>query len=323
MQENRQPPDREPRPQSAPKKHNPKAWAIGLILTGVFLVSCAVVTAVGGNRIWHRAAAFLGLSDFSWQAEQYPFAMHVLSVGKADAILLECRGEFMLVDGGTVDQGAFIRQYLARRGVERLRYIVNTHPDADHSGGLEEVLQYYSADALWFPVLPEGQGEEEKQALRTAIRRRRGTFRFIQAGDCYYLGAARVDVLAPITLADDSNNNSLVLRVTYGETTFLLMGDAETEEENSLLESGTNLAADVLKVGHHGSMTSTSEQFLEAVSPRYAAISVGKDRNELPRKEILQRLELADVAIYRTDLEGTLLFGSDGETVEVWVEQET
>ena len=130
-------------------------------------------------------------------------------------------------------------------------------------------------------------------------------------------------MLAPITLADDSNNNSLVLRVTYGETTFLLMGDAETEEENSLLESGTNLAADVLKVGHHGSMTSTSEQFLEAVSPRYAAISVGKDRNELPRKEILQRLELADVAIYRTDLEGTLLFGSDGETVEVWVEQET
>lgn len=251
--------------------------------------------------------------------------MHVLNVGKADAILLECEGHFMLVDGGTVDQGVPIRQYLTRRGVQHLDYLVNTHPDDDHMGGLEAVVQQFSVNTFLTTELPdELQPQSTSYAsLLQTIEQRHVLHKTVAAGDTVSLGSAQVDVLGPVTMADDTNNNSLVLKVTYGETAFLLMGDAEEEEEESLLKSGVDLSANVLKVGHHGSNTSTTEELLEAVQPECAAISVGQDRNHLPKKNILQRLEEAGAALYRTDLDGTLLFGSDGKIVEVQTEYET
>ncbi len=249
--------------------------------------------------------------------------MHVLDVGKADAILLECDGHFMLVDGGTVDQGRPVRQYLTRRGVTQLDYVVNTHPDKDHIGGLATVLEHIPVSHFLTSVLPEGKAPDSKeyQATMETVEKRHIAQQTVSAGDTFPLGPAYVEVLAPITVADDTNNNSIVMRVTFGKTVFLLTGDAEEPEEISLLKSGTDLSADVVKVGHHGSNTSTSQQFLEAVSPSYAAISVGKDSNELPKKKILKRLESAGAAIFRTDLNGTILFGSDGHTIQVHLEK--
>lgn len=306
------------------KKSIGKRRAIGLSLAGGFLLICALITAIWGVQAWKQAEGFLGLADFSTQADSYPFAMHVLNVGKADSILLECDGHFMLVDGGTVDQGVPIRQYLTRRGVQHLDYLVNTHPDDDHMGGLETVVQQFSVNVFLTADLPDDLQPQSAlyASLLQTMERRHVLQKTAAAGDVFALGSAQVEVLGPITMADDTNNNSLVLKVTYGETVFLLMGDAEEEEEESLLKSGVDLSADVLKVGHHGSNTSTTEELLEAVHPEYAAISVGQDRNNLPKKKILQRLEEARAALYRTDLDGTLLFGSDGKTVEVQTEYE-
>ncbi len=190
--------------------------------------------------------------------------MHVLNVGKADAILLECEGRFMLVDGGTVDQGVPIRQYLTRRGVQHLDYLVNTHPDDDHMGGLEAVVQQFSVNAFLTTELPdELQPQSASYAsLLQTMEQRHVRHKTVAAGDTVSLGSAQVDVLGPITMADDTNNNSLVLKVTYGETAFLLMGDAEEEEEESLLKSGVDLSANVLKVGHHGSNQNRCKIFI-------------------------------------------------------------
>lgn len=264
------------------------------------------------------------MEDFSRTAEQYPFAMHVLDVGKADAILLECEGHFMLVDGGTVDQGVPVRQYLTRRGVTQLDYVVNTHPDKDHIGGLAVVMEHFPVDHFLTSFLPEGEAPSSKEywsAIETA-KNHHIVEQTVSAGDTFSLGSANVEILAPITVADDTNNNSIVMRVTFGKSVFLLTGDAEEPEEKTLLRSGTALSADVLKVGHHGSNTSTSQQFLQAVSPQYAVISVGKDRNNLPKKDILKRLESAGAAVFRTDLNGTVLFGSDGDTIFVHVQEQ-
>ena len=136
------------------------------------------------------------------------------------------------------------------------------------------------------------------------------------------LGSAEISVLSPKKLMDSTNNNSLVLKVTYGETTLLLMGDAEAEAERLLLEQPELLSADVLKVGHHGSKTSTTDPFLKAVSPTYGVISVGRDRNELPRDEVLRRLETHQVETYRTDRCGDIVFTSDGKEFAVAWENE-
>lgn len=294
------------------------------ISAGIALLVCALTVILWASGGFKQLSALVGLEDFSRTAEQYPFAMHVLDVGKADAILLECEGRFMLVDGGTIDQGVPVQQYLTRRGVTQLDYVVNTHPDKDHIGGLSTVMEHISTGLFLTSLLPEGETPDSKEYLSAmqTVQKRHIAQKTVAAGDRFSLGSAQVEILAPISAADDTNNNSIVLRVTFGETTFLLTGDAEEQEEESLLKSGTDLSADVLKVGHHGSNTSTTQPFLEAVSPKYAAISVGKDNNNLPKKKILKRLESSGAAIFRTDLHGTILFGSDGHTIQVHFENQ-
>ena len=200
------------------KKSIRKRRAIGLSLAGGFLLICALVTAIWGVQAWKQAENFLGLADFSTHADSYPFAMHVLNVGKADAILLECEGHFMLVDGGTVDQGVPIRQYLTRRGVQHLDYLVNTHPDDDHMGGLEAVVQQFSVNTFLTTELPdELQPQSASYAsLMQTMEQRHVLHKTVVAGDTVSLGSAQVDVLGPVTMADDTNNNSLVLKITYG-----------------------------------------------------------------------------------------------------------
>lgn len=301
-----------------------KTWAVTLISAGIAVIIAALAVILWATGGWNKAASFLGLEDFSLQANSYPFAMHVLDVGKADAILLECDGHFMLVDGGTIDQGVPVRQYLTRRGVQQLDYVVNTHPDKDHIGGLGTIMEHFPVNTFLTSFLPEEQKPNSTEYLSaiTTAQQRHILQKTVSAGDDFSLGSAHVEVLGPITVADDTNNNSIVLRVTYGETVFLLTGDAEDKEEESLLRSGVDLCAHVLKVGHHGSNSSTTQEFLDAVSPQYAAISVGKDNNKLPKTKVLKRLEEAGTAIFRTDLNGVILFGSDGHTIQVHVQNQ-
>ena len=293
------------------------------LLVAAALVLCLAAVPYGASPVWNRALSLFGLGGFPAQAEGWPAAVHVLDVGKADSILVECGGRFMLVDGGTPDRGKSVVAYLNRRGVKELEAVVNSHPDEDHVGGLKDVLEHFPVKAYYAPSVPAGLAPKDEAYLETmgALRQKGLSPGSPSPGREFSLGGLNVRVLGPVRPGNSTNDCSIVLLLRYGSVRFLLTGDAEQAEEESLLEAGADLSADVLKVGHHGSDTSTTGAFLKAVHPKYAAVSVGYDRNELPKREVLSRLSGAGVRTLRTDVNGTVLFVTDGKTVEAKTEK--
>ena len=240
-----------------------------------------------------------------------------IDVGQADCALLECGGEFMLIDGGNRDDGQLVVSYLEQQGVETLSAVVCTHAHEDHVGGLPSVLAVYPTQAVYAPtrtyaskVFDDFVYYTDQQGLEITIP---------APGDTWTLGQASVTVLGPVKSYAETNDTSIVLRVSYGETDFLFTGDMETTAENDMLDywgGRISWKADVLKVGHHGSNTSTGYRFLNEVAPDYAVISVGKDNSYgHPHEEPLSRLNQAGVTIFRTDELGTVIARSDGATV--------
>ena len=293
----------------------------------VFVLAAACVILIGkphgAENVWNRAFSFFGLGDFAACADKCPMSMHVIDVGKADSIFVECGGKYMLVDGGTPDRGEDVAAYISRRGVNTLEYVFNTHPDEDHVGGLKYVIDSFSIKHYFAPDIPKNIIPSDDAYLNTqaSLKNKNITAAVPKPGDTYSLNSLKIKVLGPLKQGVTTNNNSIVLKLTYGNVSFLLTGDAEKEEEDSLLDSGEDISADVLKVGHHGSKTSTAQEFLNAVKPKYAAISVGYDRNKLPKEQVLKRLYTAGVSVYRTDVSGTLIFMTDGKTINVKTEK--
>lgn len=286
------------------------------------LLLCVLAAAgqpFGASSVWSRIFSLFGLGGFSSCADGWPVSVHVLDVGKADSILIECEGRDMLVDGGTPDRGESVVRYLKRRGISNLEYVVNTHPDEDHVGGLKYVLQRFSVKRFFAPKIRPELVPKDAAYLDTmeALRRKGLSAEAPKPGNRWMLGDLSVTVLGPVVPGSSTNNSSLILMLRYRSIRFLLTGDAENEEEQSLLNAGEHLSANVLKVGHHGSSTSTSPEFLNAVRPDYAVISVGSDRNRLPKLDVLQRLKSAGAKIYRTDLNGTVIFLTDGKSITV------
>ena len=259
------------------------------------------------------------LVDFQNVCQDYPFSLHVLDVGKADAICIAVDGEYILIDGGTAANGKYVADYLERLGVRELAVVFNTHPDDDHIGGLATVLQRFPCSlfcrsSVPADVMPDTQ---DVRAVQRILSEQSVPTQFLKAGNVLVKGNLRIEILSPGKDFDSSNNSSLVLRLQYGSHRFLLMGDAEREVEEYLLQEVVDLSADVLKVGHHGSNTSTTEVFLHAVMPRFAVISTGEDNNHLPRIPVLNRLDICE-ELYRTDTDGTVIFCSDGEELDVY-----
>ncbi len=247
------------------------------------------------------------------------FEIHFIDVGEGDAALVLCEGHAMLVDGGPASASSLIYSYLKKLGIDRLDYIVCSHPHEDHVGGLAGALNYATADAALSPV--RTYDSRPFNSFVKYLQRQGVDITVPAAGETYPLGSAEVLVLGPIGDAQSVNNTSIVLRIRYGGTSFLLTGDAELEEEQALLDSGLELESTLLKVGHHGSVTSTGETFLSQVRPAFAVISTGSDNlYGHPAELILRRLEQAVVTVYRTDLHGDIVCRSDGETLSFAVE---
>lgn len=241
------------------------------------------------------------------------FRILFIDVGQADAALVECDGEYMLIDGGNKADSSRIYSILKKEAVPKLRMMVATHAHEDHIGGLPGALNYTSADLVLCPVRSYGSEAFED------FTKYAGDITVPQVGDTYPLGSAAVTILG-VNSGEDANNSSIVLRIDYGETSFLFTGDAEREAEQVILESGMKLSATVLKVGHHGSDTGTTYPFLREIMPQYAVISAGEGNSYgHPTENTLSRLRDADVQVFRTDMQGDILCVSDGKTVTMTV----
>ena len=249
------------------------------------------------------------------------FQIHFIDVGQADAALVICDGHYMLIDGGNAEDSDLVYAYLERHGAKRLDYMVASHAHEDHIGGLSGALNYAAVDTAFCPVT-----EYSSKVFQNMVKYlgEQGKSLTVPApGDKFSLGSAQVEILGPVKEYDDTNDTSIVLRIDYGETSFLFTGDMETGAERDLLESGADVRATVLKAGHHGSDTSTSYQFLRAVMPQYTVISVGEGNSYgHPSDEVLSRFRDAGTEVYRTDMQGHIIAKSDGKTVTFTTEKE-
>ncbi|MCI9672471.1 MAG: MBL fold metallo-hydrolase [Lawsonibacter sp.] len=254
-------------------------------------------------------------------AEGGSFQVHFIDVGQADAALVICDGHYMLIDGGNAEDSDLVYSYLERHGAKNLDYMVASHAHEDHIGGLSGALNYAKVDNALCPVTE--YSSKVFQDMVKYLGQQGKTLTVPAPGDKFELGSARVEILGPVQEYDDTNDTSIVLRIDYGETSFLFTGDMETGAEKDLLESGANVRATVLKAGHHGSDTSTGYQFLREVSPQYTVISVGEgNKYGHPSNEVLSRFRDAGTEVYRTDMQGHVIAESDGKTVTFRTEKE-
>lgn len=266
-----------------------------------------------GKAMWAALMRAAGLAHFTASLPEDALHVHVIDVGKADAILLESPDANVLVDCGTAEAAEDVLRYLAARGINRLDAVWISHPDDDHCGGLPAVLQTVPADEV--VESPVGESISGMTALPQAVPLRRAA-----VGERYAYGAMTFEVLGPLQDYAESNNDSTVFRLQYDGFSMLFCGDMEAQAERDLLEGGAALRADVLKVAHHGSDTSTSAALLEAVQPRCAVISSGEDRSMLPRNAVLQRLHTAGAEIFRTDTDGAVVFSAADGKISVITE---
>ena len=242
-----------------------------------------------------------------------------LDVGDADAALIQCDGHAMLIDGGNKSDSSMMYTILKQENITHLDIVVASHAHADHIGGIPGALNYATADLILCPVTSSDDkafADFEKYANKSG-----NGITIPNVGDTYSLGRATISILG-VNSANGVNNSSIILKITYGNTSFLFTGDAESDAEWAVVSSGVDLSADVLKVAHHGSDTSTTYAFMNAVQPIFAVISVGESNdNGSPSSAVLQRIQDFDTIIYRTDKHENITFSSDGNTICAAIEK--
>lgn len=255
-----------------------------------------------------------GMAVDTIQAEDVLLRVDFLNVGQADCALLSTNGHYMVIDGGNNGDADRILSYLEEQRVEKLDAVVGTHPHEDHIGSLDAIINHFDVDAVYMPKIMHTSKTFED--VLDAVANKGLKIKSPSPGDTIDFNGLKIEVLGPQREYKDFNNNSIVLKVNAGETAFLFTGDAEETAEKDILQAGYDLQADVLKVGHHGSSTSSSQAFLQAVKPKYAVISVGVGNSyHHPEEEALQRLQSIGAEIYRTDLQGDIVCTTDGKNI--------
>jgi competence protein ComEC len=274
----------------------------GLLLSLLWLTACGTTTST--------------IENFNGQMKVY-----FLDVGQGDSILIQtAEKENILIDAGGRDAAETVVKDLKDKGVKSLEAVIATHPHEDHIGGMVAVLKEFPVKKFYMPKATANT-RVFTDLLKT-LKAQKIPVQTVQAKDTLPLQKVTAVFLSPQGKKyEDLNNYSAVLKVTDRKNSFLFMGDAESLAENEILKAGFNVQAQVLKVGHHGSKSSTNTTFLKAVKPTYAVISLGKNNDYgHPHSQTLKKLAKYQVEVYRTDQKGTILIVSDGEKIEAAME---
>ena len=259
----------------------------------------------------------LGLRDRPAEGEEV--SVHFIDVGQGDCTFVMSGGHYMLIDSGEAEQSGKVIRYLKKKGVKKLDCIVVTHPHTDHCGGMADILNVFDCGRF---IMPRVDSEYTPttvyyENMLKAVRNK--GLKIEAACDASFtLGKGVVEIITADYHGDNLNNYSALVKIKNGSNSFLVTGDCENEEEELLIKKGADLSAKVLKVGHHGSSTSSSAQMLDAVLPRYAVISCGAGNSYgHPHSVTVSRLRKYADEIYRTDTQGDIVFISDGEGLSI------
>ena len=262
----------------------------------------------------------MGKGDENTSVQDAVWEVHCIDVGQASATLIIAGEYAMMADTGNRDDAGLILEYLEKVGVEKLDYLVLTHPHEDHIGSASKILRELPVDKVLMPDIGIDMCETACYAdLLASLEEKEPLIDYPKAGDCYEMGILSFRVVCPspewVTDAEDINESSLGIRISDGQHHILLYGDGKQYCENYMTEH-QEIAADILIVGHHGSTYSSSEAFLEAVKPQYAVISCGKDNDYgFPHRSVLRRLEAVGANILCTDELGTVVLYFDGKNI--------
>lgn len=251
-------------------------------------------------------------------------SVHFIDVGQGDCELIVTNNKAVLIDCGERDRYQEVIDYITNLGINRLDYVVVSHPHSDHMGGMSYILDSFDIGTVIMPKIKKELSPTSNayKRLLEAISENEIETEYAEPGTSYPMDEGEFTLLSPVGDYDDLNNYSVTVKFRHGENSFLFTGDIEKEAEADILASGANVSANVLKTAHHGSSTSTRKEFLKAVGPEYAVIEVGEGNDYgHPHKETVKRLEKADIVIYRTDIFGSIVFVSDGSGLKITAEK--
>lgn len=238
--------------------------------------------------------------------------VHMIDCGQGDAILFECNGLYALIDSGPNSGGKEVVDYLNTQHVDKLQFVVGTHPHEDHMGAMYLVLENFDTEKVYIPEFDESRiNTKWYKKFKNQINEKNIEIVNPNVGEIFYLDEAKFRVVGQLSAdeaGNDYNNYSTVIKVSFGDMDILMTGDAETKVEKAILNSEENIQCEVLKLGHHGSDTSTSYDFLTAVNPSYAIVSCGIGNSyHHPCTETVKKLEQENIPLYRTDEQGDVV----------------
>lgn len=305
------------------KKEKIKNRSIFGLILGIFLVSFFINCSNNGNIKWNKIFHVINLSSTSEKEEDYVMGVHFLNVGQADCSYIKCGDANILIDSGDNEVFPTTVEYLNRRGVKRLDLLVATHPHRDHIGQMSNIIDNFEIGCFIMSRTQENAAVDigTYDRMVTSLKKKEVNVRFAEPGDRIKICDLTIDILGPCKIYGNINDNSVVLKLTYGKNRFLFMGDAEKSAENDLIKSKRDVRAEVLKVGHHGSKTSTTAEFLKKVNPKYAVISSGPNKFGLPKREIIDRLNKLKIDVLRTDTFGDITFLTNGNELDILCER--
>ena len=287
---------------------------VSILVIVVLLVVSALIT----DNVFGDGSGIFDMAGLRGQtAADGKMMVEFIDVGQGDCTLITDSEAVILIDGGESGEAETVINYLRNKNIEKIDCCIATHPHSDHIGSLSKVFENFEVEDVIMPEIPEKiipTTATYERFLNSVSENAKNVYP-AHRGETFTYGGITLTILAPVDDYDDLNNMSVVTLASFGNTSVMITGDAETpSEEDMLAFKGADYSADILKVGHHGSKTSSSEEWLDAVNPQFAVISCGLDNDYgHPHKQLIKRLEKAEIEYYRTDLAGDIVFESDGK----------